>query len=83
MSYYKMTSDMWRGVPAGTPGWQLAPVPGWGVNPDRSGPPILAASGLGEGPMVPTVLNEGHLALAAAGGILVGWLVAYSRLSRR
>jgi hypothetical protein len=37
-SYYEMTDDMYRTQPAGTPGWQMAPVPGWGINPLRAGP---------------------------------------------
>ena len=47
MSYYKMADDMYRSPPPATPGWQLAPVPGWGANPLRSGPPIIATNGLG------------------------------------
>jgi hypothetical protein len=81
MSYYKMSSSMYRGAPPATPGWQLAPVPGWGMNPERAGLPILAASGLGED-AAPSPLNEGHVALAAAGGLFVGWLVAYAYHAR-
>jgi len=38
MSLYTVTDDMYREGPAGTPGWQHAPVPGWGTNPYRAGP---------------------------------------------
>jgi len=33
-----MDSSMYRPPPAATPGWQFAPVPGWGTNPLRAGP---------------------------------------------
>jgi hypothetical protein len=82
MSYYKMKPDMWKGPPPATPGWQLAPVPGWGANPERAGLPIIAANGLGAD-ATGSPLTEGHLAMAAAGGMFVGWLLAYARLSRR
>jgi hypothetical protein len=44
-SYYNVTPAMYRPPPPGTPGWQRAPVPGWGVNPWRAGPPRV---GVGE-----------------------------------
>lgn len=44
MSYYMMPSNglspgYYQQLPPGTPGWQDAPVPGWGMNPLRAGPP--------------------------------------------
>lgn len=47
MSYYELPDNAWQVLPAGTPGWQFAPVPGWGMNPFRAGPPMLATEGLG------------------------------------
>jgi len=41
MSYYGVSNDMYQVPPAGTPGWNLAPVPGWGTNPLRAGPPRI------------------------------------------
>ena len=91
MSYYGMTDDMYRSPPPATPGWQLAPVPGWGANPLRSGPPIIATHGLGacgptcdckkcglsgEGDKYRT-MTEGHVAIGAASGMLVGWFLSY------
>lgn len=43
MSYYQlpkqgMSPGYYQQLPAGTPGWQDAPVPGWGINPLRAGP---------------------------------------------
>lgn len=48
MSYYDVPpSDYFEG-PAGTPGWQMAPVPGWGTNPMRAGPPRVGVGRLGD-----------------------------------
>lgn len=44
-SYFEVTPNMYQPPPAANPGWQIAPVPGWGTNPDRSGPPMLAMNG--------------------------------------
>ena len=74
MSYYGMTDSMYRPPPAGTPGWQLAPVPGWGMNPERAGPPIIATNGTGD---QYRTMTDGHVAMAAAGGMFVGWWLAY------
>lgn len=43
MSIYAMPNNglsagYYQQLPAGTPGWQNAPVPGWGINPLRAGP---------------------------------------------
>jgi len=48
MSYYNMNASAYRLPPPGTPGWELAPVPGWGMNPERSGPRMIATNGLGK-----------------------------------
>jgi hypothetical protein len=45
MSYYGVSMDMYQVPDAGTPGWNLAPVPGWGANPLRSGPPRVGVGG--------------------------------------
>lgn len=45
MSYYGVTMDMYRVPNAGTPGWNLSPVPGWGINPLRAGPPRIGVGG--------------------------------------
>ena len=45
-SYEQINEKMYQPPPAGTPGWELAPVPGWGTNPLRSGPPVLATNGI-------------------------------------
>jgi hypothetical protein len=37
-SYYKTPSSFYEELPAETPFWQQAPVPGWGKNPMRAGP---------------------------------------------
>ncbi len=44
MSYYQMPNNglsagYYQQLPAATPLWQEAPVPGWGTNPLRAGPP--------------------------------------------
>lgn len=137
-SYYNMPIDFYRPPPAGTPGWQEAPVPGWGINPLRAGPrrvgvgadePVTidvwrpgldrymgggipeqnrvlphyaalagggipeqdrvlprytAVGGCGCGPQLAGAEEDaykqttwGHVALAAAGGILTGMLFMY------
>jgi len=38
VSYYDVADQDYHELPAGTPGWQDAPVPGWGANPFRAGP---------------------------------------------
>lgn len=37
-SFYNVPPEDYHEIPAGTPGWQFAPVPGWGKNPLRAGP---------------------------------------------
>lgn len=92
-SYFEMTPSMYQPPPAGTPGWAIAPVPGWGTNPLRAGPRVLAmngaphveissvlpawapVSGLGD---AESDANEGYIALAAAGGIFLGWFLCWA-----
>lgn len=94
MSYYGMSDSMYRPPPAGLPGWQLAPVPGWGMNPARSGPPVLATRGVGCmcgvsgcscGGLEQRTMTEGHVAFGVASGVFLGWLFAsaYYRNRRR
>lgn len=49
MSYYRMDYGMTN---PGTPGWQFAPVPGWGMNPAAAGPPRVGVGNAAETPMV-------------------------------
>lgn len=91
-SYYEVSEDMYQSPPAGTPGWQLAPVPGWGMNPHRAGPPVLATNGSILPRYAPVrdlgrdteqSANEGYIALAAAGGIFLGWFLAWAYFQRK
>lgn len=86
-SYYEVAPSMYKTLPAGTPGWDLAPVPGWGANPERSGPPVLAMNGsvlprytpvdaLGEDSE--EAATQGYIALAAAGGLFLGMFLAWA-----
>lgn len=47
-SYYALPQDAYQVPNPGTPGWQLAPVPGWGINPFVAGPRRVAVHGVGE-----------------------------------
>lgn len=88
-SYEQIPDSMYQPPPAGTPGWELAPVPGWGANPLRSGPPVLATNGyvparstidwtpVGLGADVEEEANQGYIAIAAAGGVFLGWFLAW------
>ena len=85
-SYYEVPNQAYQAPPAGTPGWQLAPVPGWGMNPYRAGPPVLATNGsilprytpvqgLGDSEQA---ANEGYIALSAALGLFTGWFLCWA-----
>jgi peptidoglycan hydrolase-like protein with peptidoglycan-binding domain len=53
MSYVKQPDSYYQNSigPYGTPGWQFAPVPGWGINPLFSARyPRVATNGLGAAP---------------------------------
>lgn len=43
-----LAPGFYQQLPAGTTGWQNAPVPGWGINPFRAGPRRI---GVGESPI--------------------------------
>lgn len=93
MNYrFNNSSNWYQPPPAGTPGWQLAPVPGWGANPRRSGPKYLAAQRtisdqqIPEGSVLPiwTAVSGseedakvGQIAIAAGGGLFLGWFLAW------
>lgn len=87
-SYYEVSPSMYQTLPPGTPGWDLAPVPGWGANPLRSGPPVLAMNGSvlprytpvldGLGEDSEEAANQGYIALAAAGGLFLGMFLAWA-----
>lgn len=90
-SYEQIKDSMYQPPSAGTPGWELAPVPGWGTNPLRSGPPILATNGFvparstidwtpiraAGAADVEEEANQGYIALAAAGGIFLGGFLVW------
>lgn len=54
MSFYNVPMDDYQMPPAGTPGWQFAPVPGWGTNPDRAGPLRVGVGAMYSSGIVPT-----------------------------
>ncbi len=68
-SYYQMNNpeSAWH---AGSSGWSMAPVPGWGVNPAQVGPKRLGVEGLG----LDITVNDGKVTCAAdrQTGILIG-----------
>ena len=81
MSLYTVPKSFYHEMDAGTPGWQFAPVPGWGINPYRAGPARIGVGAAGD------QYNEttwGHVALVAAGALVlgVGFGVVYGRRSR-
>jgi hypothetical protein len=75
-SYYAVTPDMYQPPPPATPGWQQAPVPGWGTNPMRAGPKRVGVGGgcrgCGQAADKYRTMTAGHVALAGAAGILAG-----------
>jgi hypothetical protein len=86
-----MTDADYQPPQVATPGWELAPVPGWGVNPLRAGPSVLATSGVpirsivaDWTPVQPMGVTDsekqgqqGAVALGVAGGIFFGWTLAW------
>jgi hypothetical protein len=48
LSYWNIPPSDYFEAPAGTPGWQMAPVPGWGINPLRAGPYRVGIGALGD-----------------------------------
>lgn len=78
MSYYGLSKDIYRNIPSWTPGAQLAPVPGWGKNVLRAGPPILAMHGETTIVEVPYKYGFGHVALGFVAGALFGAASVYA-----
>lgn len=87
-SYYGTPPNFYQPPPPATPDWPLAPVPGWGANPLRSGPPVLAMNGQQTNndlvlPLYSAVgdsesdANQGYIAIAAAGGLFLGWFLSW------
>ena len=92
MSYYELPNDglspgYYQNLPAGTPGWQDAPVPGWGINPLRAGPRRVGVGAYNDdvpwnsaglpryaaiGALAANDPAWGYIAGAGAGGIVVG-----------
>jgi len=50
MSFWNVPDADYVELAVATPGWQNAPVPGWGINPLRAGPPRV---GIGLGQSIP------------------------------
>jgi hypothetical protein len=72
-SYYAVPPDMYQPPPPATPGWQQAPVPGWGTNPMRAGPKRV---GVGqETPACP--LGTTGIAILCVGMLLGGVTMGY------
>jgi hypothetical protein len=85
MSYYMMDYSM---TDPGTPGWQFAPVPGWGVNPAAAGPRRVGVGllGFGQDTGARTVTDiegrysqtsYGMVAAVGAGALLLGVFLGY------
>lgn len=98
MSYWNVPDADYHELPVATPGWQDAPVPGWGINPFRAGPRRVGLGGgiPGEDDFLPhyaalgldpeTEYREtswGVVAGATAGGIMLGILFGYARWGTR
>lgn len=49
MSYENLSNDAYRFRDPWQAAWQLAPVPGWGINPLVAGPARIAMNGCGQG----------------------------------
>lgn len=86
MSYYMMNYQM---TDPGTPGWQFAPYPSWGMNPAAAGPPRIGVGcttcpgGVGQERVAPDVESSyrttswGMVAAVGAGALLVGVFLGY------
>jgi hypothetical protein len=91
MSYYNTPDSFYRVTPPALPGWQQAPVPGWGANPARAGSPIVGASGVES--ILPSIVpisgqlgdplsdqqNQlvANMAFSGAAGLVGGMLLMY------
>lgn len=92
MSYVSVTPDYYKMLQpdgpwgAGSPGWSRAPVPGWGQNPNRVGPPRQAVNGLGCSKCPPAIGAEeggklGTLAFVTILGLsVVGFVLVTKEL---
>jgi hypothetical protein len=93
MSYWNVPDADYHELAVATPGWQDAPVPGWGINPLRAGPRRVGIGGgisceddflphyspIGADPGASyNETSYGVVGLAGAGGILLGVLFGYS-----
>ena len=79
MSFWNVPDSDYRELAVATPGWQTAPVPGWGINPLRAGPTRVAIDGLGADPEAAyKETSWGVVALGAAVGIGAGLLFGYA-----
>ena len=93
MSYNNVPDSDYHELAVATPGWQSAPVPGWGINPLRAGPPRVGIGGgiPGEDDFLPRFAplgadpesayketSWGVVAGAAALGIGLGVLFGYA-----
>jgi hypothetical protein len=64
MSFWNVPDADYHEIPVATPGWQNAPVPGWGINPMRAGP-----ARVGVGYLDSCVRGVGGLGGLGGGGI--------------
>jgi hypothetical protein len=80
VSYYGIDRSYYQNIPAGTPGWKHAPVPGWGMNVARSGPPRISMSG--DVVEEPYQYGFGHVALGFVAGSLFGAAAVYAYMAR-
>jgi len=93
MTYWTVPDRDYHELPVATPGWQSAPVPGWGINPLRAGPARVGVGGgiWEEDAFLPAYApigadpgdayretSYGVVALAGSGGILLGILFGYA-----
>lgn len=99
MSFWNVPDADYHELAVATPGWQNAPVPGWGINPLRAGPPRVGIGGgsiPGEDDFLPHYAalgadpeaayketSWGVVAGATAAGIMLGILFGYARWGQK
>lgn len=95
MSYAKLHPSYWQALQsdgpfeAGAPGWAAAPFVGWGQNPDRSVPPMLAtdgcgcSAGVGDGTAVSVPVWPVFVGYAIVGAIIWGAFKYAAHAERR